>query len=159
MNVTKYAVAACALFFFQQETRADQKHDPFSVTWLEKGCLSIMVFEKDLKNWTKDQEKTANQVTFWLNGFLVGANSMFAAEGPDSVAPAIVFPPETWMDSKKLAPLILEFIRQNKQIPKDAKAREVMTAWYYISHPKATQEQKNFGIFLLSELAKGKTKQ
>jgi hypothetical protein len=117
--------------------------------WLEKGCISIMVLDKDRDNWTKEQEKIGLHVSSWLNGFLVGVNAMCLA-GEEKLE--LTFPPDDWLDSRVLAPKIVAFCKQHDRIPGDAYAREVMVAWYYLSHPKANAQERIIGEQLLRKL-------
>jgi len=140
-----------AFFFLASGATAAPKSkagpEVYSSGWLAQGCASVMVADLDPENWTKEQEKKSLATMHWLNGFMVGMNSScFLMENSDPLC----FPPVDWLDSSKLAPQILAFIKENR-IAETVKAREVMLAFYYSKHPKATERQRNMGIFLLEK--------
>ena len=91
------------------------------------------------------------QVQVWLNGYIVGVNSMCFSVDP---SPPITYPPDEWTDGRKIAPMILEFMKKNPKIPPTAKARSVVTAWYLSSHPKATPEHKRLSKVIVEDLIK-----
>ncbi len=66
----------------------------FSVDWLRKGCAAIVVGDSDKRNFTKDQESSSLQTMCWLNGFLVGANSMCMMNEAREQNSKLTFPPE-----------------------------------------------------------------
>ena len=128
--------------------------DSFSVAWLRKGCTGIVVAENDPKNLTKDQETRNLQILFWLNGFVVGANSMCLANEEKANNSKLTLPPATWIDARKLAPMLLDFLKENPKVQDSAKAREFMTAFYYMKHPDSTERQKAISKSILEKTYK-----
>ena len=127
-----------------------------SAGWLKKGCVSVVVMGASPKSFTKEQERSAISVTTWLNGFITGANSMCVSGSGSENASPITYPPQDWLDPRKLAPKILAFLDCHPQIPRSAKSREVMMAFYYSSHPKGTELHRAIASNLIEDMSREK---
>lgn len=140
------------LIFCSTTLNAGEDIKNFTRAWLEKCCLSIMVGKHDPNNYTKDQEDATRSFIFWINGFMVGANSMCMAPEEGSPTLDLAFPPQEWLDAFSVSTKILEFCKKNPEIPPNASAREVVMIWYYLNHPKSTDYHKDTARHLLIKL-------
>ena len=66
----------------------------------------------------------------------------------------LTMPPENWIDGSKLAPMLLDFLRENPNVKGSAKARQLMMAFYYINHPDSTKRHKALGKIILEKTYK-----
>ena len=141
-----------AFFLFAITTQLASAEAPRinSAAWLKNGCESLKHMAESEK-WPEGNEAAAAgmQVQVWLNGYIVGVNSMCLSKDP---SPDITYPPDKWTDGRIIAPMILEFLKQNPKIPLTAKARSVVTAWYYSAHPKATAEHKRLSKAIVDDM-------
>ena len=117
-------------------------------------------------SYTKRQEELSLQFTCYAWGFLDGVNAMCisglpapnAGEnsanykkrvGRDTIK--LAYPPQSWFNVANIAPLLYSFIQQYKpQMGPDTSARQVMQAWYVMSHPDANQKEKTLGLVILT---------
>lgn len=131
-----------------------EKAQFLSAHWLRQGCVSIIVAETTPKSFTKEQEALALSVSTWLNGFIAGANSMCLVKEGNDKDLSLTYPPNEWLDPRKLAPKILSFLDSHPEIPPSANSREVIMAFYYSTHPKATGFQSAVGSLLIEKMSK-----
>lgn len=131
-----------------------QSQGVYSVQWLKEGLSVILFFDaqqtkspSDRANPSREQFTTFYQTTFWLNGFIVGFNASCMLEESNN---SLNFPPEEWLDPRKIAPSLLQYIQNNSDLVDDAMpARVLMASWYYANHPRSTNRDKSAARLML----------
>lgn len=136
-NNTMRKYLAIGLLMTLVETASAQEPDIYSAAWLEKGCIAIT---HNLKNdqWLEADGLAGIQVQLWLSGVMAGINAMSFSANPAS---SLTHPPDGW-SGPVAAPLIVEFMKNNPNIPPESAASRVVTAWYISSHPDSKPEHK-----------------
>jgi len=157
-SIFQGSLLAVIVCFLSAATTVAEEPQPFSVDWLQKGCTAIVVGENDPDNFTKNQQNTATQSLYWLNGFMVGANAMCLAIPGELEESKIMYPPPEWMDIATLATQLLAFLNENQEIIGSAKAREFMLAFYYLKHPAGTERHRFYGQSTLDKIIKRQDK-
>lgn len=122
-----------------------------SAAWLQKGCTALVFFNEN-GQWSSAEESAAGaQVQLWLNGCMVGINSMCFSTDP---SPDLTYPPKNWKDGRVIAPMILDFMKKNPKIPPTSRASYIVGAWYLAAHPKATPEHKRLSEVIIEDVVK-----
>jgi hypothetical protein len=123
---------------------------PGYAEWLRQGCSAIVLSAAEREPLPYGQAQMGRDVGAWMHGFLSGVHATFLTQDEEDAK--FYTPPDEWYDSKQLAPLILVFLRDHKINP-TTKAREVMMAWYYMSHPEAATWHQLAGETMLDDIA------
>ena len=129
--------------------------EPYSADWLEKGCLGLVVYKKDRANWTPAQAQLSSDVFLWMKGFLGGLNASVMVDDKDEkrAAPKILYQPDTWLNGEsgpEIAASLLRYIDENrKRISSEMSAARLLLSWYLVSHPNATQWNKDMAEAIL----------
>jgi hypothetical protein len=123
-----------------------------SAEWLEKGCIALIVYEKDRSNLAPAQDALGARVMAWIDGWLLGVSSMTVSEA--KAKPTRLFEvPLEWTEPRRVAPLLLAFMNKNRGVIKpETPASRVMLGWYLASHPEATESERWLGTENLAEL-------
>ena len=147
-------ISRLMIVFFAVALSGLNAADTFTVEWLRKGCEAVVAGKNEPNNLTKDQDSAGAEMVVYLHAFITGANSMCLANEAEEQNSKLTMPPENWIDGSKLAPMLLDFLRENPNVKGSAKARQLMMAFYYINHPDSTKRHKALGKIILEKTYK-----
>jgi hypothetical protein len=126
--------------------------------WLHDSCAAAVASyaNEDFKLSEKQGQGFVTAVLY-IQGVMAGLNKALWLYEPEN-APQLLFTPDKWSGFDVIAPSILSFMqRHSDKISDDTPASEVVAAWYFCEHPKATESDKSKGLFfLVNQAAKKK---
>jgi hypothetical protein len=123
----------------------------YSAAWLEKGCIAILVAEKDRENWSDEQKFSLAVTATWIRGYFAGMSESWMAgiSGERDVHGDLIRKtPEKWNNTNGVAKELLAFFNEQKDLidANNMSASSVMTAWYMSNHPDASAGEKKAAI-------------